>query len=357
MKRKNDLSRQILFFMLGLTLCIILISVLGTYIFYAVVYSLPSYASSANDEAMTFIDWVWIAIASLLSFTIALFFALKLSTRILSPLNTVALSLQRITHGDLSARAITKRSHLLEINNLVSDFNLMAERLQVMDADRKSWNAAIAHELRTPVTILRGRLHGLVDGIFNPEPNLFKNLLLQTEGLSRLIEDLRLIGSADKHSFTIQIKPEKFENIVSKSLENFQDKIDKLGFFITKPNIDECIMCDSMRITQCLNIILDNIINYATPGEIVISYRVSENNYCISITDSGPGIDKDFQPYMFEPFQRGENMRAINPQGCGLGLSVARAIMQAHSGDVFYEMSVYCHSTFLLQWPLSDIQK
>ncbi|MCL7708755.1 sensor histidine kinase, partial [Enterobacter kobei] len=73
--------------------------------------------------------------------------------------------------------------------------NEMAEKLQTLDMQRKSWNAAIAHELRTPVTILRGRLQGLVDGVFEPDPVLFNNLLRQTEGLTRLIEDLRVVSS------------------------------------------------------------------------------------------------------------------------------------------------------------------
>jgi two-component system sensor histidine kinase AdeS len=81
-----------------------------------------------------------------------------------------------------------------EINNLVNDFNEMAEKLQTLEAQRQSWNAAIAHELRTPVTILRGRLQGLVDGVFEPDAALFKNLLKQTEGLTHLIEDLRLLA-------------------------------------------------------------------------------------------------------------------------------------------------------------------
>jgi signal transduction histidine kinase len=99
--------------------------------------------------------------------------------------------LEKISQGDLDARAFCASSRLGEINHLVTDFNEMAEKLQTLDIQRKSWNAAIAHELRTPVTILRGRLQGLVDGVFTPDPVLFTNLLKQTEGLTRLIEDLR----------------------------------------------------------------------------------------------------------------------------------------------------------------------
>ncbi|WP_404873593.1 histidine kinase dimerization/phospho-acceptor domain-containing protein, partial [Klebsiella pneumoniae] len=81
-----------------------------------------------------------------------------------------------ISQGNLGARASGTSSQLGEINNLVNDFNEMAEKLQTLDVQRNLWNAAIAHELRTPVTILRGRLQGLVEGVFEPEPALFRNL-------------------------------------------------------------------------------------------------------------------------------------------------------------------------------------
>lgn len=352
MRKKSDLSKQILLFMLGLTLCIIVVSVLGSYVFYTVIYSFPSYASSANEDAVTVVDWVWIIFASLISLTLAVFFAIRLSARILSPLNSVATSLQQITHGDLSARALSKKSHLEEINSLVSDFNLMAEKLQVMDVDRKSWNAAIAHELRTPVTILRGRLQGLVDGVFEPDPRLFKNLLTQTEGLSRIIDDLRVVGSTDSNAFSLQIEQDSFDDIIEKSLESFDDKLKNAGFSISLSKKESTIRCDSIRILQCLNVILDNITNYSTPGLVIIDYSMDDEFYRISVTDSGPGIDPEFQPFMFEPFQRGTTGRLANPQGCGLGLSVVRAIMQAHKGDVFYQRSPACHSTFTLQWPV-----
>lgn len=352
MSRKSDLSKQILLFMLSLTLCIILISVLGSYVFYTVIYSFPGYASSANEDAVTIVDWIWIIFASLISLAIAVFFAIRLSARILSPLNSVAISLQQITLGDLSARALSKKSHLQEINSLMSDFNLMAEKLQVMDVDRKSWNAAIAHELRTPVTILRGRLQGLVDGVFEPEPRLFKNLLTQTEGLTRLIDDLRVVGSMDANAFSLQIEQDSFDDIIEKSLENFDDKFKKADLSIRFSKKELIVRCDSIRILQCLNIILDNITKYSSPGLIIIDYSMDEKFYNISITDSGPGIDPQFQPFMFEPFQRGRTGRLVNPHGCGLGLSVVRAIMQAHKGDVFYSMSSTCYSTFTLQWPI-----
>ncbi|HFX8878593.1 TPA: HAMP domain-containing protein, partial [Salmonella enterica subsp. enterica serovar Typhimurium] len=173
MNKETMLSRQILTHMLSLTFIIITIAVLGSYLFYTFLIDfLPGGINAGNEDDMTFLDWMWILIASTTSLAISLFFTIKLSTRILKPLNDVAFSLKQISHGNLSARASGSRFQLGEMNHLVNDFNEMAEKLQTLDTQRNLWNAAIAHELRTPVTILRGRLQGLVDGVFEPEQAL-----------------------------------------------------------------------------------------------------------------------------------------------------------------------------------------
>lgn len=107
------------------------------------------------------------------------------------------------------------------MNRLVNDFNEMAEKLQTLDAQRNLWNAAIAHELRTPVTILRGRLQGLVDGVFEPEPSLFRNLLKQTEGLTNLIEDLRVVSSSGGAGYSLMLSEVDLKATISNALDTF----------------------------------------------------------------------------------------------------------------------------------------
>lgn len=112
-------------------------------------------------------------------------------------LNSVANSLREVAQGRLDARVPLDEQAIGETAQLVRDFNTMAERLQSMTREREFWNAAIAHELRTPVTILRGRLQGLAEGVFPPERALFEGLLRQVEGLTHLIEDLRVLSLND----------------------------------------------------------------------------------------------------------------------------------------------------------------
>ena len=156
MNKETILSRQILTYMLSLTFIIIAIAVVGSYLFYSfLIDCLPGGAVSGSEDDMTLLDWLLDHDSfSHQSGGIAVF-TVKLSARILTPLNAVAQSLKQISQGNLGARASGTSSQLGEINNLVNDFNEMAEKLQTLDVQRNLWNAAIAHELRTPVTILR----------------------------------------------------------------------------------------------------------------------------------------------------------------------------------------------------------
>ena len=137
MNKETILSRQILTYMLLLTFVIIAIAILGSYLFYSfLIYYLPGGMNEGSEDAMTFLDWMWILMASITSLVVALFFTVKLSARIFNPLNDVAYSLKQISQGNLSARAFNSSSKLGEMNRLVNDFNEMAEKLQTLDAQR-----------------------------------------------------------------------------------------------------------------------------------------------------------------------------------------------------------------------------
>ncbi|EPM7555388.1 ATP-binding protein [Citrobacter freundii] len=354
MSKETILSRQILTYMLSLTFVIIAIAVLGSYLFYSFLIDyLPGGISAGNEDDMTFLDWMWILIASLTSLVVSLFFTVKLSARILNPLNDVAYSLKQISQGNLSARAISSGSQLGEMNKLVNDFNEMAEKLQTLDVQRNLWNAAIAHELRTPVTILRGRLQGLVDGVFEPEPPLFRNLLKQTEGLTNLIEDLRVVSSSGGAEYSLMLREVDLAATISSALDTFLPDFETNGFnIVTELSCQHCI-CDPLRIIQCLTVLFDNALKYSTSQTLLVKNGIVGNDNFILIQDKGPGIPEELQKSLFQPFQRGEYAKNINPKGCGLGLSVVKAIMRAHGGDVSYSVTQENGSLFKLSWPAS----
>lgn len=152
MRLPSGLSRQIVLSMSAVVFGAILLSVLGSYAFYAwlMTYS-PQSMSGPDDWMPSGPEWVWMALTTFVALALAVVVAVKLARRILMPLTSVAESLRRLAGGDLDARAATEDRSLGEASVLVDDFNAMAERLQRMSQEQLFWNAAIAHELRTPV--------------------------------------------------------------------------------------------------------------------------------------------------------------------------------------------------------------
>ena len=158
MRVTGNLSRKITRFMVSLALVTALLSLLGTYAFYAVWFTLfPNVeVDGGSDWFPTPLEWGWMALITGVALSAAVLFALKLSKTIITPLNAIAESLRQVAQGNLSVRADIDGHPQDEVTHLVRDFNTMAERLERVERERQFWNAAIAHELRTPVTVLRG---------------------------------------------------------------------------------------------------------------------------------------------------------------------------------------------------------
>ncbi|KAG1442319.1 hypothetical protein G6F57_018441 [Rhizopus arrhizus] len=149
------------------SLCSTVLSISGFYLFY---YLMEVFYPRWYDQPETImpsgLEWLWIGLTASVVVIFATLVASRLTRRIITPLNSVAESLRRVASGDLDARARGGGTTMAEAATLVSDFNSMAERLSRMSENRVFWNAAIAHELRTPMTILRGRLQGIAEGVW-----------------------------------------------------------------------------------------------------------------------------------------------------------------------------------------------
>ncbi len=321
---------------------------LGSYIFYTLWFVLsPGDFPDSSSLQPTLLEWVWMGSTTLAALIISVVFSIKLAQRILTPLNSVVDNLRHVAQGDLSVRAVTNDPSLGEASQLVRDFNVMAERLERMERDRSFWNAAIAHELRTPVTILRGRLQGLTDGVFEPSPSLFQSLLAQVEGLTRLIEDLRLVGLADSGHLELRQEDIDLDAEVKAVLQAVEPSLSTAGFHLTCELQGGRAVCDPVRIRQGLLALLENAQRHATPGPLWIRTRQEQGICHVQVEDSGPGIPESLSGKIFEAFQRGEN----GTKGSGLGLAVVQAIGKAHGGDALCIPTPNGGTLFDLSWP------
>ncbi len=344
----GGLRRQLVISLAVMAVSIALLFLLGSYALYAVLTAY-SPSSISYDFVPSPIEAAWMLGSVAAALVLAVATAVKLSRRIVTPLNSVAESLRRIAEGDLSARARTDMHSLGETAQLVEDFNGMAERLDQMAKERAFWNAAIAHELRTPVTILRGRLQGLTEGVFEPSPAQFQALLKNVEGLARLIEDLRLLGLRDSGHLDLRLELADLAAEVRAVAQAFEPQLQGAGFSLAlEPGAQEAL-CDPVRIRQALMALLENALRHATPGPLAIRSWQAEGRVHLRVEDSGPGLAAEEAAQLFGAFQRGAASQ--ERPGSGLGLAVVQAIAQAHGGQARWLPSPRGGSAFELQWP------
>jgi len=352
MKPTPGLRRQIILSLAVMALGIIFIAVFGSYVFYAIAVAyMPG--SISETWMPSRVEMIWIGCTIIAALGMAVFVAVRLSRRLISPLNAVAHSLREVAQGKLDARAPLDEQAMGETAQLVRDFNAMAERLQSMTREREFWNAAIAHELRTPVTILRGRLQGLAEGVFSPSAELFEGLLRQVEGLNHLIEDLRVLSLNDSGHLEVQRVSVRLAEELGSVLQAFATPLAEKGFHLHRElNAELQVECDAVRIRQALMALLENALRHADPGNLRVRLEQVGDDCQLSVEDDGPGIDSALAADIFEAFRRGDPSRSRKSGGSGLGLAVVKAIAEAHGGQAYCQASGNGGSRFVLSWPL-----
>lgn len=347
----HSLSRQILLAMAAVTIIAVLIVIVGIYLAFIAIVHLAPGSLSEDSLVPSGTELLVYAALAFLALLVAGHVSVHLAARILVPLNSLAGAAQNIAAGDLTARAVPGDASLGETAHLVADFNTMAERLEAMGNDVVYWNAAIAHELRTPLTILKGRLQGIADGVFEPEPDLIANLLLQVDGLSRLVDDLRTVTLADSGNLDLRLFQVELADEVRKVADVIGPSFSEDGFTLQLSLVALTARVDPVRIRQALLALLSNARRYATPGNVEISILKSGSNAILRVEDTGPGLPREFVEQAFRPFSRADASRSRRSGGSGLGLSIVRAIAEAHGGSASCRNSSRGGAVFEMSFP------
>jgi two-component system sensor histidine kinase AdeS len=334
--RFTGLGGQIVLSMVVATIASVVLTIVGLNVFYGIlVRTAPELLSTATQWFPTRLEWAVILGLCTAAGIITVIVARRLARRIVAPLVSVARAARRIADGDLLARAEAGDRSLLEAAMLVDDFNLLAERLDAASQAVTRWNAAIAHELRTPVTILSGRLQGLADGVFHPNPPLLRSLVAQVEALTRLIEDLRTVSLFDGGRLDARLQPTDLAEEIRGVVRLMSPGMEAVGFRIeTQLDEGQCDV-DAARVRQALMALMENAQRHARPCTVRVRLTLDRALARIDVIDDGPGLPDDFIPYAFEPFRR--YMEVERPtKGSGLGLAVVLAIAQVHGGTASY---------------------
>lgn len=346
------LSRQIALTMMAIAFGVTFLVVLTSYVFYFFAFNYWPELFNQPTLVPTGPEWGWIVATTLTGLAFAIVVGVHLARRILVPLNSVTQGIRRVAQGDLGARAIAGDRSLGEAAGLADDFNALATQLQRTTEEMSFWNAAIAHELRTPVTILRGRLQGLAEGVFPPDETQFRSLLNQVDGLARLIEDLRAVSLAESGHLHLHVQQANLDAEVESVADFCRHAHQTVNQSLILDLDAKSAMCDPGRIRQALLALLDNARRYAVPGKIFVQTRQQDGWCILRVQDEGPGIPPESASEMFTAFRRIRNDDGLTADtGSGLGLAVVAAIAHAHQGSVSCHPSLKGGACFELRWP------
>jgi two-component system sensor histidine kinase AdeS len=291
-------------------------------------------ASEAGNAQGQFYSDLGLAVLTVLGGLVALGLAMGVGQRLARPIERVAQAAQRVAQGDLDVRAELDRRSSLELKQLVENFNRMADNLSASQRELKESTAAIAHELRTPLTILRGRLQGMHDGVFASGPAEITALIQQVESLGRVVEDLRVVSLAGAASLALERQSVELATEVENLLPVIEPDLHALGMRLELDLRPARVLADPQRLRQVLICLLENARRYASDGGVVrIETHSFEGAGVLRVLDRGPGFPPGGAERAFERFWRSEASRSRQTGGSGLGLSVVRAIVDAHGGQ------------------------
>jgi len=274
--------------------------------------------------------------AALALAVILLGLAALFSGRISQPLRQLNRAAQAMAGGDLQVRV--RPPMLRELADLALSFNRMADALEAADQQRRQLTADVAHELRTPLSIIKGRLEGVQDGIYRADPAQIDGLLDEVALLERLIDDLRLLALADAGQLALYVETVDPAHLVRDAQRSFAQHAEQRDVSLRATPAADLpeLNADPQRIAQVLGNLVANALRHTPPGGTVsIGATHDGSAVTFAVCDSGSGIDPADLPYIFDRFYRADRSRTRGSGGAGLGLAIARRIVEAHSGRIW----------------------
>jgi two-component system sensor histidine kinase BaeS len=288
---------------------------------------------NAVTEALT--------LAAVAAFLAAVALSLLVSRRVVLPVQEMMTASQRIADGHYDERVgvpgNADRDELDELARLALSFNQMAARLEQTEARRLELIGNVAHELRTPLSSIKGYMEGLIDGVLPAGAATFRQVYREADRLQRLVYDLQELSQVEAGAFDLNLQPTSVMDLVKAVMarlgRQFEDK--GVALEIDVPSNLPPVQVDGDRIGQVLLNLVGNALQY-TPagGEVCLRARREGGMVRLAVEDSGIGIAPEHLPRVFERFYRVDRSRSRVGGGSGIGLTIARHLVEAHAGQI-----------------------
>ncbi len=271
----------------------------------------------------------------------------RTARRMAGPMGEVMDAADRVAGGDYGVRIEERGTP--EMRRLARSFNAMTERLGASEDHRKDLLADVAHELRTPLSVIRGNAEGMLDGLYPPDRAHLEPIIEETKVMSRLLDDLQTLSTAEAGELRLHRSRVDPGQLVDDVAAAFRSQADKAGVRVEArvaaglPEID----VDPVRIGEVLANLLSNALRH-TPrdGSVVIAAEPSPDGVSFIVTDTGVGIPPDALPHVFDRF-----VKAKDSGGAGLGLAIAKALVESNGGRIIAESQLGLGTTVRVDLP------
>jgi two-component system sensor histidine kinase BaeS len=312
---------------------------------------LQLFLGSVDDDAANLIGTPMIVAAGAVTL-LALLGTAFIARRVSRPIRSLTAASRRLTDGDFDARVEVDGDD--ELGRLSYSFNRMAEAIQHAEEDQRRLVASVAHELRTPLSNLRGYLEALQDGVVRPSPELFGSLYEEVLLQRRILDDLQDLALAEAGSLAYRREPTDLAELVGMSARAHFAVAEAEGVELNAyASAALPVDVDQDRIRQVLGNLITNGIRYTPKGGKLTLYSYASGGHAVvEVTDTGRGIADADLPHVFKRFWRADAARDRASGGSGLGLTIARQITVDHQGQLRVTSRLGEGTTFTLSLPL-----
>jgi histidine kinase len=280
----------------------------------------------------------------LAAFLVAAAASLLVSRRIVAPVQEMMAASWRIAEGHYDERVNVPgrpaRDELDELAQLAVSFNQMAAKLEHVEATRREFIANMAHELRTPLTAIKGSMEGLIDGVLPREASTFQQIYREADRLQRLVHDLQELSRVEAGAFELDLQPMRLFDLVETAMARVRCQFEQKGVTleVEVPSDLPLVQADGNRSGQVLLNLIGNALQY-TPagGQVRVAVRQQGAEILVSVRDTGIGISAEHLPLIFTRFYRVDKSRSRAGGGSGIGLTIAKHLVEAHGGRIWAE--------------------
>jgi two-component system OmpR family sensor kinase/two-component system sensor histidine kinase BaeS len=269
--------------------------------------------------------------------------------RVGRPLGHVVAAAERVASGDFAVRVAEHGPPWLR--SVAAAFNSMTARLEQQRRQRRDLMADIAHELRTPLSVVQGRLEGMLDGVYPRDERQVEQVLEQTRLLGRLVDDLRTLAHSESGTLALQKEQTDLGVLLEETRTSFGPEAELRSVVLGArvPADIPLIEIDPLRIREVFTNLLSNAVRHTPAGGTVsIEAEVLPDSVAVRVSDNGAGIPPEELRHIFDRFYKGSVS-----SGSGLGLTIARNLVSAHAGTIIAESQLRVGTTFTVTLPFT----